>query len=256
MSHSVPSFTHANDTQCMRYASWFQTKTGKVAQNILHTLVHELLAGWPRRGRSILVLEAGGSGVVQLLWDAGFEVTAQESIMQEYDILQHNKLLGTTYTLSSPEHLPYSNQHFDYSIVIGGLGFWRHPAVALQEVKRVTERGCIVLFPNLYSLFAADCKLHSGNTGYMLLPNSWRSPFAVRKLLRPIFGQQLQCKSALHLPKICWGNKWLKNIAGGIYSLPTGAFAGYRVDIKPVQIGANLALQKAKPLVSTNGFRA
>ena len=62
-----------------RYDAWKGQAAGAVALDRSRDLLRALLAGWPRRSRSMLVFNAGSGVFLETLWEAGFDVTAQDS---------------------------------------------------------------------------------------------------------------------------------------------------------------------------------
>ena len=150
-------------TGSKRYEAWRGQVPGSFALDRCRDLLRALLAGWPRRSRSMLVFNAGGGEFLETLWEAGFDVTAQDSDPEYLELAR--KRLGSRagFVLSAPDHLPFDDCFFDYAVAASALEFWEDPEAVLREIGRVACGGLIVIFPSTWSVFNLECRVRRGN---------------------------------------------------------------------------------------------
>lgn len=233
-----------------RYRDWPEDRAGAFAIARCQELLRALLSGWPRRSRSLLVMGAGSETFVETLWEAGFEVTAQDS--DSAFLGQARKLLGSRaeFVLSAPDHLPFDDCAFDYAVAALALEFWADPEAVLREIARLTCSGVILLFPNAWSLFGLECRLRKTNALCASARGRLFSPRHIARLARRVFtGKRRAWASVLHLPSPAWRNSaWLRRLGDMSAPLPVGAFAGLRIDLSPLYTGTPLLLRNTSPV--------
>ena len=239
---SAPADREGLATVRQEREGWLGGDEGSTARAALDALLVRLYGGWPRRGKKMLVMNAGNGLFLRNLWEAGFDVTAQDHAP---DFLQKARdSLGNRaeYLLASPDHLPCEDAAFDY-VVIPGLEYCLNHEAVLQEIHRVVTCGVIILFSNAFSLHRLGWKLGrarpAGAVGSLVL-----CPTRARKMLRHAFGAAPQkWLSALPAPAFLWaaGQKNCLNRCRML--LPLGAVAGVRVDLLPKKGCTGIVIQ-------------
>lgn len=243
-----------SDETGTRYDSWRGLEAGSFALARCRDLLRSLLAGWPRRARSMLVFNAGtGSGAfLETLWEAGFDVTGQDND-QGY-LERARKRLGSRsdFVLSAPNHLPFDDYFFDYAVAVAALEFWEDPEAVLREIGRVACGGLIVIFPCAWSLFALECRAY-GRTPLCVAANPLLlSPRNMDRLLKRVFGKNKTVwRGTLLGPSRTWGEgSWLKPLNGLRLPLPLGAFAGVRVNFGSLYAGTPILLRSSSSVAT------
>ncbi len=235
-----------------RYDAWKGQAAGAVALDRSRDLLRALLAGWPRRSRSMLVFNAGSGAFLETLWEAGFDVTAHDSD-PEYLALARKRLGSRAdFVLSAPDHLPFDDCFFDYAVAVAALEFWPDPEAVLREISRVACGGLIVIFPSAWSLFGLECRLRGRHALCAAARPLLQSPRSVARLLRRVYGGKKKVwSSILPGPSRTWSERsWLKPVNGLRLPLPLGAFTGVRVDFGPLYAGTPLLLRSSDPVAS------
>lgn len=235
-----------------RYQSWPESEAGSLALSRCGALLSALLAGWPRRSSSMLVMEAGSADFIEKLWEAGFDITGQD---HDPDFLNQAKArMGSRaeFVLSSPEHLPFDDCSFDYAVIAGAYEFWASPEAVLEEINRLVCSGLIIIFPNAWSLFALECRLREKAPLCASARPLLQSPRQIWQLSRRVFGKRRNAwASILPATTATWKNRPFCNALNALHCpLPLGAFAGLRIDFGPMYTGSPLLLKSAAPLPS------
>lgn len=235
-----------------RYQAWYASPAGSFAMARCRDMLRSLLSGWPRRSRSVLVLNAGSGAFLETLWEAGFDVTGQDS---EPEFLDQAKLaLGkrAEYVLSVPEHLPFDDGHFDYAVAVAALEFWKDPEAVLREMERLACCGVILIFPNAWSLFGLECRLHAKSPLCSTALPLLRTPYSILTLSRDVFGKKKTAWASV-LPAVTatWKPRGVWRVLNAFQCpVPLGAFTGLRIDFGPLYTGTPLLLRNASPVVS------
>jgi SAM-dependent methyltransferase len=230
-----------------RYQRWYAREDGLFALSRCRTLLHGLLSGWPRRNRSLLAFNAGSGDFLDVLWEAGFDVTAQDSAPEYLDRARQALGKRADFVLSSPDHLPFDDDAFDYAVAVAALEFWEHPEAVLEEMARLACNGVILIFPNALSVFGLECLLRRGHPLCAAARPLLRSPAKVYHLARKVFiGKKYAWRSILLGPSPTWHDWPLFSLLNSKQApVPFGAFAGLRVDFGPVYTGTPLPLRAA-----------
>lgn len=228
-----------------RYSTWYTSEKGQYAMERCKALLYGLLSGWPRRSRSILAFNAGSADFVEVLWDCGFDVTAQDSDPEFLDYARNRLGNRARFVLSSPDHLPFDDNSFDYTIAAAAVEFWENPEAALREIERLTCSGVILIFPNAWSLFGLECRVRKKNPLCASAASLLKSPRSMLRLARKVFGKKRRAwVSVLPGPTVSWTpcRLWMP-LNNARISLPVGAFAGLRIDFGPQFTGTPLPLR-------------
>jgi SAM-dependent methyltransferase len=219
-----------------RYQPWLDRESGAFALDCSRNLLRGLFSVWPRRSRSMLVLNAGSAGFLETLWEAGFDVTGQDSDPAFLD--QARKCLGrrAEFVLSAPDHLPFDDCSFDYAVAAAALEFWDRPRNVLEEIKRLTCAGVIIIFPNAWSLFGLECRLRRNDPLCSSARPLLRSPRALARMARAVYGKNMTSwASVLPASSHTWKKSGLfRLINSPRVPLPLGAFVGMRIDFGPL----------------------
>ena len=136
---------------------WLATPRGEFAGRYVQHLLWSLLSGWQRRGRSMLVLNAGSGPFAHALWEIGFDVTAQDEAPVFLDAAQSRLGTRAEYLLAMPDHLPCDDLEYDYSVAVCAPEVWGDVQQALHELHRVSAVGVILIFTNTLSVNRAHC---------------------------------------------------------------------------------------------------
>ena len=235
-----------------RYLSWPETEAGSVALAQCNVLLRGLFAGWPRRSRTMLVMGAGSGDFIEQLWEAGFDITGQED---DPEFLAKAKArMGTRaeFVLSAPDHLPFDDCAFDYTVIVAAYEFWDTPEAVLEEINRVTCRGVILIFPNACSLFGLECRLSKKNPLCASAGTLLQNPITIWQLSRRVFDKKRAAwASILPATTSTWKRRPFFRFLNSLqYPLPLGAFAGLRIDFCPLYTGIPLLLKTSDPVAS------
>ncbi len=228
----------------VRYEDWYMTEEGSLALVHMRNLLRINLAGWQRRCKNMLVLHAGGGEFLEELWLAGFDVTAHDD--KADNISKCQKLLGEkiSYCLSSPEQMPFDDQEFEYAVAIASLEFWQNPDLVMQELARLVCCGCILIFPNKFSLFYLENLWKKRQ----IPPKQFLDSRSVALLAKKHFDIKNKLWSAvLPWPSFAWARPKSPFSSGKTMSMPLGAFAALRLDFKDLKACPPLFLRTSVP---------
>ncbi|MFV0423006.1 class I SAM-dependent methyltransferase [Oleidesulfovibrio sp.] len=227
-----------DEKHVQEYEYWHATKAGEFALRQEKRLLESMVSGWPRRGRSLLEVGCGPGYFLEMLWEAGFDVTGldRSTAMLEaaHGRLGHKAELN----VGNGEHLPYEDNRFDYVVLLASLEFMEDPETALEEAFRVAARGVLVGFLNRWSLYyltrGRPClkKSDTDKSGTLRKAN-WFSPLKLRSMLREVVGDKpMTMRSVLAGPVFSWRDFLPCALCNGwISPLPFGGYAAIRVDL-------------------------
>jgi SAM-dependent methyltransferase len=237
-----------------RYEAWRGLIAGAFAMDRCRDLLRTLLAGWPRRSRSVLAFNAGNGTVLETLWEAGFDVTGQDSDPAYLELARTHLGSRADFVLSAPDHLPFDDSFFDYAVAVAALEFWETPETVLKEIGRVACGGLILIFPSAWSLFSLECRLRRRAPLCAAVRHLLLSPRKVNRLLRHVYGDKKTVwSSILPGPSHTWTDlSWPGQMNRLKPPLPVGAFTGVRVDFGPYYTGTPLLLRSSDPVASLN----
>lgn len=235
-----------------RYEAWLEQEAGGVAAARCNDMLRALLSGWPRRSRSLLVFNVGTGRFLETLWEAGFDVTGQDSVPEYLAMARERLGQRAEFVLSSPAHLPFDDCFFDYALVPATAEFWQHQEAILKEVRRLACSGVIFVFPNAWSLFSLECRLRKGSPLCVSARPLLHSPRQLVRLARQVFGRKKTAWcSVLPAPSPFWKKEGILSCFNSpLLPLPLGAFAGYRIDLGPLCAGTPLFLRHSNPVAA------
>ena len=239
------------NSKTVRYQAWPESEAGSVALAQCNVLLHRLLAGWPRRSRTMLVMGAGSGDFIERLWEAGFDITGQEDSAK---FLAEAKALMSSraeFVLSAPDHLPFDDRAFDYAVIVAAYEFWDNPEAVLKELNRIVCSGVILIFPNAWSLFGLECRLSKNPLCASARP-LLQSPRTIWQMCRRVFGKERTAwGSVLPATTQTWKQRHFFHFFNSLRCpLPLGAFAGLRIDFGPTYAGTPLLLKASGPVTS------
>lgn len=239
-----------------RYQAWLDHKNGEYAIERCHDLLRGLLSGWPRRSRSVLVFNAGSNRCIEILWEAGFDVTAQDNDKNFLSLARERLGNRVEFVLSSPDHLPFDDCAFDYVVATAALEFWEQPEAVLQEIQRLACSGVILIFPNSWSLFGLECRFRKKSPLCSVAAPLLQSPRKIHTLIRDNFtNDNIVWASVLPFFSWTWTPKgWLSSWNMRQMSIPLGAFAGVRIDMGPQYTGTPLLLPASEPVAGNSAL--
>ena len=203
----------------------------------------------------MLVMGAGNGDCLETLWEAGFDVTGQESDPRCLETARKRIGKRAELVLSSPDHLPFDDCAFDYAVVTPSFVYNPgnvSPAAVFEELGRLICNGVIILFPNAWSLFGIECRLRTGDPLCSAHRHLLSSPRYLSRTTRKIFGRKKTAWSSV-LPAST--HTWREGLIFSLFNspnmpLPVGAFAGLRIDFGPLYTGTPIVLRATSPVTS------
>lgn len=236
------------------YSEWYLTPQGSVALAAQQALLRGLIACWPRRGHRLLQIGCGAGIFLEILWEAGFDVSGQEPDQELARRAASRLGRRAEISLGSQEHLPFDDQSFDYVVCLNNLEFAADPWAVLREALRLASRGLLLSFPNAASLRGFGGLFRRGSAGdqgsgpaglgrgKVLAP--WKVWNFIRKEGPP---SRLTWGSTLLGPAFSWRDNALgRKLNCASLPLPLGACAMLRLDLHPACAGTPLLLNGKK----------
>lgn len=231
-----------------RYDRWFETPEGRFAFAAERRLLEAMVAGWPRRGKTLLDVGCGTGLFLELLYHTGFDVTGVDR--SEAMVAAARDRLGkrADIQVANGESLGFCDNEFDYVVLWSVLEFCDDPLGALREAARVAARGVLVGFLNRWSLYWLS---HGRNRpGRTLGQARWFSWPEMRRMAEQGLGRPPRyARSVLPGPTATWRDAapW-KYLNAPLYPVCLGAFAALRVDYvdeKPLTPVGSLKIEPA-----------
>jgi SAM-dependent methyltransferase len=132
------------------YAQWLKSPTGRLLDGFFEEVVSHLLA--PQKNERVLDIGCGSGNHLLLLNKLGLDIYGVDASSYMIDVAK--KRLGNQCELKvgSAEDLPYSDNEFDYSLLINTLEFLDDPVKGLLEAGRVAKRKVLICVINGFSL--------------------------------------------------------------------------------------------------------
>ena len=216
-----------------KFERWSESPAGEFALCQRRALAEQLIAGWSRRGRSILEVGCGSGYFLEAFWEAGLDISGLDSSPEHLNMARQRLGGHVDLVLGQPEHLPFDKEEFDYVAVLSPLGFSADPDLVLREAFQVAKRGVLIGFYNKHSLHRLSCFYHPENCSFHAL--HWQSCVRMLALAkRSSGGLRGSLRSTLLGPPGTWekGGLWRK-INSSILPTPFGAYVALRVDLAP-----------------------
>ncbi len=214
----------------LKHATWLTSPEGMGVLRAKQKLLQHMISDWVRRRHSLVHIACGAGIFLPTLWEQGFDVTALESESHLLDIAQ--TLMGhkVAWHLGKPEHLPFDDKQFDYTLLT--LDFTTGSETLrtiVEEAWRVAGQGILILYTSRCSLFGLSQKYFVKKA---CAPVCYH-PFALRRLAQTCCSDSVYtAKATLLGPKWTWmrNERWLKRLNSAHVTGSFGAFAGLRVD--------------------------
>ncbi len=218
-----------------------------IAAERLEYLLAGMTSGWPRRGRRLLAVSAGGAPFLEALWQAGFDLTVQDNDPEALGLAAGVLKNRAERILAAPDHLPVDDCSFDFAVAQAGAG-GSLPAL-LEELRRVACRGVLLLFASAWSAAALEHRLRRGESARAA---GFLSPRVVRREARRVFGPGRRTWGAvLPGPSRTWGEGFvLERLNAPLLPLPLGAVAALRIDMGVPRTGTPIVVRARGPVAS------
>ncbi len=182
------------------YDKWYDTPLGKYAHELEKELILQFAA--PKKGERILDVGCGTGIYAIELAKMGLDVTcydrSRNMLRVSWNKAQERRI-HMNFVLGTAEKLPFRDRSFDLIISITTLEFIEHPALVVNEMKRVLRRsGRIVLgVLNSWSSWAIERKLKSLVRESVFKYARFYNPLELTTMLRPM---KVEWDSTLLLP--------------------------------------------------------
>lgn len=216
-----------------RYEEWFDTPEGAFALRIEKRLIESLVSSWQRRGHTLLDAGCGPGIMLEMFWEAGFDVTGLD--MSPAMLAATRRRIGARADLhvGSAEHLPFEDNSYDYVALLTVLEFVDSPEKALEEAFRVATRGVLISMLNKWSLYYLTHGASCSKRQSLLREATWHHPFSMRRLVRQAAGSHpLTMRSILPGPLATWRStipwQWVNSL---LLPFGLGSYAAIRVDL-------------------------
>lgn len=211
---------------------WYDTPQGAFVFAREQALMRNMLSPWPRRGHNLLEVGCGGGRFLEMLWEAGFDVTGLDSTEALLDAARRRMGARAELQLGVPDLLPWDDNVFDYVVLapLPDRGASLHDM--LREAVRVAARGILLRFWNPCSL-PGLCRLPSRSPLREITEDRlWRSWRVYRRLLRALSpGCLISVRSILYPPFCAWREgAALSRLNNLITPLPAGGITVLRME--------------------------
>ena len=215
------------------YENWINSPAGAFVLGQTRNLAGQLIAGWPRRGHSLLEIGCGHGFLLESFWEAGLDVTGLDNNPERLE--QARIRLGgrADLQLGPLDHIPFDKDAFDYVAVLNPLSYTEKPAAILNEAFGVARKGVIFGFFNKHSLYRFYCLINSCSCNFRVM--HWHSCLSMLALVkRATGGLHGSMRSTLFGPPGSWSkNGFWKGPNKTISPVPLGAYVAVRVDLDP-----------------------
>jgi SAM-dependent methyltransferase len=234
-----------------RYDAWFQTPQGMFALKREIYLLERMTAGWPRRGQRLLEVGCGTGIFLEVLHNAGFDVTGLDSSPAMLEEARARLGRCADLHLGDAAHLPFDDKEFDYGVLFTVLEFCSDPGLVLREAARVTRKAVLIGFLNRFSLYGLGMRYFRGKKARSLRNARWFTPWSIRRLVRDNLGPKpIRMRSVLLGPKVTWREiaPW-RQFNAPILTMPVGSICACSVSLTNEPVVTPLPVFKAKPCV-------
>lgn len=239
-----------DENAAANYERWEQSATGSFALGQEKRLLLSLVSGWTRRNNRLLEIGCGTGFFLEVLWQAGFNVTgldASAAMLKRARTRMGNK---ADLHLGKAEHLPFDDHEFDFVVLLTVLEFCDSPQDILREANRVCRKGLLIGYLNRYSLYyiSHGRRWLNPNPG-QLAQARWFTKQKLREMVfKQIKPQMIKTRSVLPGPKCTWKESFpCKTVNSLIYPCACGAYAVMRVDFKKEKLKTPLIAWKSLP---------
>lgn len=225
-----------------KWAVTLRNSNNSLAISRLEMLLAELVSGWARRGKNMLVMNPVDARFVKALWEYGFDISVQEDCPELMQKIQELMGQRVEYLPAFPDDLPLEDCSFDYIVCVGALEFWVDRKAALREIARVSCSGAVFVFANKYSLMGLSCKLQK-HSFPMISPRKLRV-----ELNRAFPGNRRKWRSLFASTKtVSQFSLFHNRFQSTFLPIPVGVAAGVRVDFGNITAKTPLLLTASDP---------
>jgi len=231
-----------------RYDAWFQTPAGAFALKQEIRLLERMTAGWPRRGQRLLELGCGTGIFLEVLHNAGFDVTGLDFSPAMLEEARGRLVNRADLHLGDAAHLPFDDNEFDFCVLVTLLEYCPDPVQVLREAARVARKAVLIGFMNRFSLYGLSMRIAPGRTRGPLRTAKWFTPWGLNRLLHESLGRPpTRFGSVLVGPKCSWRESFpWRQLNAPILSTPVGAFCACGVSLTGQPVMTPLPAFKAK----------
>ncbi len=197
-------------------------------RRIQNALLQSGIAGWRRRGKTLLDINCGDGRFLKSLWHAGFDVSATELNFRLRTQAAQSMGRHAEIFAAQDNDLPFDNASFDWVVLhLRADSDSEILEEVLNEAVRVAGHGLCVTFWNSVS---PVCFLQKGLTTSLGCFNWWK----VRHILRRASRGRLTTKSTLLFAFSPFRRFWPKLFFNTWKTrLPLGAWTTIRLDMTP-----------------------
>lgn len=220
---------HQHTTPSSRLSRWEREPHGQFALEQERRFLLQMISTWRRRQRTMLYVECGTGSFLECLWEAGFDVSATASNVD--DLRKARTRIGSRAELflSQPDFLPFEDRSYDYVLLVTALNYCPSPRDVLQEAARVCAKELLITFLNKYSLYACSQLISRSSH-----PIRWWSWLSMRTFIKQVLGQRplYTYGGILPGPYISWQQKPLVRSLNTLLCPNTfGAYCGLVLDM-------------------------
>jgi len=229
-----------------RYEAWFDTPEGRYALDREVRLLQEVLAGWPRRKHKILEIGCGTGLFLETLYQMGLDVTGMDKSAEMLRAARTRFGNRAELHQGHGEHMPYSDNEFDYALLWSVLEFSDEPEAMLAEAARVAEKGLLIGFLNKNSLYYY---MNMRGSESSLGRAHWFTWCEMQDLVHRATGfRPTLARSVLAGPMKTWKHSGLSHqLNAHILPPALGAFVAVRVDFVNMKPLTPLFAWKSEP---------
>lgn len=235
----------------LSYERWFETPAGRFALEQERRLLEGVVAGWPRRCKTLLEVGCGTGIFLELLYHTGFDVTGVDRSQAMVDAARERLGKRAEIRVANGESLPFEDKEFDYVVLWTVLEFCDDPMAVLREAARVASRGVLIGFLNRQSLYYLSHGRGWGGRRESTLRNArWFSYWEMRRMAETAMGRPPSLsRSVLPGPSWTWRDRTPWKYLNCMLCMPLfGAFTAMRIDFvdeKPLTPVGTLKIEPA-----------
>ncbi|NDV20661.1 methyltransferase domain-containing protein [Pseudodesulfovibrio sp. JC047] len=228
------------------YEAWFDTPEGRFALEQETRLLHNVLAGWPRRKHKLLEIGCGTGLFMDILYQMGLDVTGIDTSPEMLMAARKRFKNRAELHLGHGEHMGYSDNEFDYALIWSVLEFSNEPEAMLAEAARVAEKGLLIGFLNKNSLYYT---MNVRNSGSSMAKANWFTWCEMQDLIKRATGfRPTIARSVLAGPSKTWTHSTVSKLLNTTLLPPSvGAFVAVRVDFTNMKPMTPLFAWKTEP---------
>jgi len=212
---------------------WENDRHGQFALEQEKSFLLQMTSNWRRRHRRLLQIECGTGKLLEVFWEAGFDLSATASSATEVNKARTRIGHRAELHLAQAEDLPFEDKSFDYVLLLTALDYSRRPQAVLKEAARVCAKELLISFLNKYSIYALSLA-RNNSLPVNPRPNFWWSWTSLRSFLVHTLGPRpVQSKGGiLPGPYITWQPQPVCRILNSALCPNTfGAYCGLRLDL-------------------------